>query len=271
MRSVVAAGLLAGAGAARFLGVGSDISNDGAVSCWATDDTVYTSTSCEREDADACSTYCNDDCQDWCGTACDEGYGALCAFTILSTIDAFCHENVSRSDGAELVAAARAAPARRRLVLADADAAAPATDTDDDADDHSFDAGCDDHAFCEYCDASTMCVYALLEASKSALSVDEYAHMIYEGAGPMAMVLLGKLPTLCAVMSEATLAADARVAAAPAASAPLLAAATAAAGAVAVVGAALRRRRAAPPAGKAPDRAAAEPPTAEDRLLSPAS
>ena len=30
MRSVVAAGLLAGAGAARFLGVGSDISNDGA-------------------------------------------------------------------------------------------------------------------------------------------------------------------------------------------------------------------------------------------------
>ena len=91
MRSVVAAGLLAGAGAARLLGVGSDISNDGAVSCWANDDTVYTSTSCEREDANVCSTYCDGDCQEWCGTACDEGYGALCAFTILSTIDAFCH------------------------------------------------------------------------------------------------------------------------------------------------------------------------------------
>ena len=272
--ATAAAAVLAGTTRVASHGVrlpSSDISNDGTVSCWANDDSVYTSTSCEVEDGSACEMYCDDDCQEWCGTACDEGYGALCAFTILSTLDSFCHENVSTADAAALVEAARAAPEMRPLVFVDA--AAPSTDANDDADDHSHDSGCDDHAFCEYCDVSDMCTYALLEASKDALSTETYAHLVYEGAGPMAMVLLGRLPKLCAAMSTATTALDADPLLDTAAIGNALAAAATVAGLV-VIGAAVGRRSRAPAPRETAARTVPVPggaPADEDRLLSPAS
>lgn len=158
----------------------SDISGNNT-DCYATDDTVYNSTSCSTYDGQCCEFYCltSTECTAYCGSECADGAGALCAFTLLTKLQSVCE---SLEDGGARRNLRRMAHTELRSSVSQA--------------------GCDDHAYCEYCLPHAMCVHALQDLAQKVLSTDEYDNLIFKGAAPLALVLVGHLDELCGALEE---------------------------------------------------------------------
>lgn len=168
----------------------SDLSAFNGTRCYAKDDEFYSAESCGSYDSDTCTNYCDKSvaCSALCGSMCEEEAGALCAFAVLSDITSVCLNYTSTSrlrrlgDSSEIHGLEQ---------LSDTNTTKNATQ-----------AGCDDHAYCEYCLGDEMCVHIILDVAKRVFTTELYDNLIYTGAAPMAMVLIGSLTEVCDILAS---------------------------------------------------------------------
>lgn len=141
------------------------------------DDTVYTNYTCKSYDEQSCDIFCasGSKCYDYCGTDCKYGGGAVCAASLLSSLDCGDYGDATEEEDEE---------------------AAVVNATSD---------GCDSHVYCDFCTNSDCrkllnagdTAYASMltpSQSKSLKSITTDGGNVY---GPKALVLTNQLSNVC--------------------------------------------------------------------------
>lgn len=169
------------------------------------DDATYNIFTCGSYDTTACSLHCAEGtgCYHFCGTGggpsdptCADGSGAVCAAEAIADIGSTCLSIQSKSDGVVTYSWSDSDDGSSSPGTSDAVQSA-ATDADDNYGVTQM--ACDYHIYCKY--YTTRAKTVIYTYAKELWSSHKW-NTVYDvtGAGPMAMMLLNNITSLCELM-----------------------------------------------------------------------